>query len=304
MTRAHKRLAVGCLLAGVCSFVAGHTLGAETRVLIVAGLGGEPGYEIQFQRHANASAKRLREVANDVTLLLGEMAGRDAVRSALIDINRRTAADDALVLMLIGHGSYDGEHFRFNVPGPDFTAVDLAGWLEPVAAKRQLVVVTGSASGAVQAPLVHAGRTVITATRSGQERNATVFARYFSEALGANAADVDKDQRITGQEAFSYASREVEGYYASQQEMATEHPLSEGPEAATVLARLESLPAFELFVTPGYARLEALEQDIAALRADKSSYAQADYYAELQRLLLELVVVESQLEEVTGEGNP
>ncbi len=304
MTSARKRSIVGCLLVGVCSFVASNTLSAETRALIVAGLGGEPNYEIQFQRHAKTSAKRLREVATDVTLLLGETVNRDAVQSALADINQRTAADDALVVMLVGHGSYDGEHFRFNVPGPDFTAVDLAGWLEPVTAKRQLVVVTGSASGAVQAPLAHAGRTVITATRSGQERNATIFARYFSEALGANAADVDKDQRITAQEAFTYASQEVEGYYASQQEMATEHALSEGPEAATVLARLETLPAFELFASPGYARLEALEQDIAALRADKGSYAQADYYAELQRLLLELVVEQSQLEEVTGEGTP
>jgi len=304
VTVAHKHPLFFSILTSVCLLVSNHVQSAETHALIVAGLGGDSDYETQFQRHANKSAKHLREVANDITLLVGEMADRDAVQAALAEISQRTAADDALVLVFVGHGSYDGERFRFNVPGPDFTATDLAGWLEPVAAKRQLIVLTGSSSGAAQTPLEHPGRTVITATRSGEERNATVFARYFSEALEANAADIDKDLRITAQEAFSYAAHEVDDYYTSQRTMATEHPLSKGPEAAVVLARLESLPTIDPVVSPEYERRDALEHDIAALKADKNSYTQADYYAELQRLLLELVVVEIQIEDTAGEGNP
>jgi hypothetical protein len=291
------------LLLSIGVLVAGHIQAAETRVLIVAGLGGEPRYELQFQRQAKGLAGRLGEVASDVTLLLGESVDRDAVQSAIGEINQRTAAPDALVLMFVGHGSYDGERFRFNVPGPDFTAEDLAGWLEPAAARRQLVVVSGSASGAVQGPLEHAGRTVITATRSGEERNATVFGRYFGEALGASAADVDKDQQITAQEAFSYAASEVDRYYTSQHEMATEHPLSNGPQAATVLARLESVPTFDPTLAHLYDRREALERDIAALRADKDNYSLDDYFNALQRLLLDLAVVERQLPGSDGEDS-
>ncbi|MCZ6617552.1 MAG: hypothetical protein O7E57_05425 [Gammaproteobacteria bacterium] len=301
MAAPNRKLFFG-VLTSVCFFVAHHAQSAETRALIVAGLGGEPGYETEFQRHANTFANRLREISNDITLLLGELANRDAVRSALAGINQRASADDALVLVFVGHGSYDGEHFRFNVPGPDFTATDLAGWLEPVPAERQLVVVTGSSSGAVHAPLEHTGRLVITATRSGDERNATVFARYFHEALDADAADIDKDLRITAQEAFSYAANGVSHHYASRQTMATEHPLSEGPDGAIVLAQLTSLPTIDPVVSPAYEHRDALEEAINALRADKNSYLTADYYAELQRLLLELVVVEMQIEDAAEEG--
>lgn len=281
----------------ICVFllVTNATVAAQTRAIIVAGLGGEPDYEAEFQRHANLLARRLREVSNDVTLLLGDSVNRDVVQTHVAATVERTGADDALVLMLIGHGSHDGEHFRFNVPGKDFTATELAGWLEPAAAKRQLVVVTGSSSGAVQAVLEQPGRTVITATRSGGERNATVFARYFSEALGADAADVNKDHRITAQEAFSYTVDRVDGHYGSENEMMTEHALANGPESATVLAMLET-PTTLNPVTSEDAELLALEQAIAALRADKEHYTQANYYAELQRLLLELAVVASQIE--------
>ncbi len=270
---------------------------AQTRAIIVSGLGGEPDYEVEFQRHANLLARRLREVSNDVTLLLGDGVDRDIVQTTLTETIARTDVDDALVLMLIGHGSHDGERFRFNVSGKDFTATELSGWLEPAAAKRQLVVVTGSSSGAVQAVLEQPGRTVITATRSGGERNTTVFARYFSEALGADAADVNKDHRITAQEAFSYTVDRVDGHYGSENEMTTEHALANGPESATVLALLETPTTLDPIVPREDAELVALEQAIAALRADKERYTQADYYAELQRLLLELAVVGSQIED-------
>lgn len=293
--------ALYCALAGVCLFVSSHIQGAETRVLIVVGLGGESAYELQFQEHAEASAERLREVANDVTVLLGESVTRETVRSALAGINQRIGAQDALVVMFVGHGSYDGERFRFNIPGPDFTARELAGWLEPMAAKRQLVVVTGSSSGAVLGPLEQDGRTVMTATRSGEERNATVFAQYFTAALVDSAADVDKDRIITAHEAFSYASAAVDKHYSQLKEMATEHPQTNGPQAATVLARLERLPTIEPEFSPLVEQRTALEQDIAALRADKDNYPQDDYYTELQRLLLELVMVERQLEDATGQ---
>ncbi len=296
MSAVRQHVAMPGWLFCVCLLVM-NPAAAQTRAIIVAGLGGEPDYEAEFQRHANLLARRLREVSNDVTLLLGDGVDRDIVQTTLTETIARTDSDDALVLMLIGHGSHDGERFRFNVPGPDFTATELSVWLEPAAAKRQLVVVTGSSSGAAQAVLEQPGRTVITATRSGGERNATVFARYFSEALSADAADVNKDHRITAQEAFSYTVDRVDGHYGSENEMTTEHALANGPESAMVLALLETPTTLDPTVPREDAELVALEQAIAALRADKERYTQADYYAELQRLLLELVVVEHHIED-------
>ena len=49
--------------------------------------------------------------------------------------------------MLIGHGSYDGVEYKFNIPGPDLTGAEIASMLDHVPATRQLVVVTTSSSG-------------------------------------------------------------------------------------------------------------------------------------------------------------
>ena len=52
---------------------------------------------------------------------------------------------------------------------------------------------------------------VITATKTGTEKNATVFARYWVEALRDPAADTDKNETISALEAFRYAERKITG---------------------------------------------------------------------------------------------
>ena len=83
---------------------------------------------------------------------------------------------------------------------------------------------TTSASGGSIPALKKPGRAVITATKSGTEKNATVFARYWVEALQDPAADVDKNEAISALEAFQYAERKTAEFYTSQKRLATEHP--------------------------------------------------------------------------------
>jgi len=251
----------------------------------------------------DALARHFNSVSNDITLLQGERADQDTIHQSLNDIARRTLAEDTLVLIFVGHGSYDGERFRFNVKGPDFTARELASWLDPVRAEHQLVVFTGSSSGAVLGPLERAGRTIFSATRSGEERNATVFGQFFVAAFEDNVADTDKDQRITAFEAFQYAASRVEQYYESQNMMQTEHPTSSrsGP-AKIILARLQNKPTPAPASSPLLARATELELAIYALKLDKASYSQDAYFDQLQRLLLDLAFVEMELKR-TAEGD-
>ena len=95
--------------------------------------------------------------------------------------------------MLVGHGSYDGEAYKLNLPGPDIDGDEFAKLLAAVPARSQLVVNTTSASGAVLEKWAAEGRTLITATRSGFERNATRFAQHFAAALAAGSADINKN---------------------------------------------------------------------------------------------------------------
>ena len=69
------------------------------------------------------------------------------------------------------------------------------------------------------------GRAVIAATKSGTEKNATVFARYWVEALQDPAADTDKSDSISAMEAFTYAAKKTAAFYDSQKRLATEHPV-------------------------------------------------------------------------------
>jgi hypothetical protein len=261
---------------------------APTRVLIVSGLGGEQSYETAFQELAQSAADQLRDAGLDVTLLVGESATSAAVEQVIAE----QAADGVFVLIYIGHGTFDGETFRFNVIGRDFTAGKLAGWLGD--SSRQLIVVTGSASGAIHDALAAPGRSVLTATRNGNERNLTVFPRFFVEALSSNAADTDKDLNVTATEAFAYAEAKVNDYYDQNNRIVTEHPRSTGEPAALVLARLQS-PSASMVGQADDARLKDLENRIAELRASKSSMSLEQYFDELQRLLLQLAEEELNL---------
>lgn len=264
---------------------------SETRALIVAGLGGEPDYELAFQRQARTGAAALGTIADDVTLLLGKMATAERLREAFGELKARAGAQDAIVLVLIGHGSFDDRDYRFNIPGPDVTGTDLDAWLNDIGGGQQLVVVATSGSGALQAVLAAPDRTVMTATRSGAERNVTVFSRFFVAALEAAAADLDKDGLVSAAEAFQYAEANLLAHYADRNLMATEHPTLSGPEPMLALGRLPGAEPIAPAVGVADERMRALERDIEALRESKDDYDADIYYARLQQLLLELAVL-------------
>src|SRR5439155_5146174 len=107
----------------------------------------------------------------------------------------------------------------------DVTAEEIAAMCDHVAARRQLIVDTTSASGGAVQILERPRRAVIASNKSGTEKNATVFTRYWVEALQDPAADTDKSDSISAMEAFSYAARKTAAFYDSQKRLATEHPV-------------------------------------------------------------------------------
>ena len=68
-------------------------------------------------------------------------------------------------------------------------------------------------------------RVVITATKSGTEKNAVVFTRYWIDGLRDPSADTDKDGKTSALESFRYADRKTVEYFESQKLLATEHAL-------------------------------------------------------------------------------
>ena len=274
------------------------TASAEVHMLVVAGLGGEPAYASAFENQARVAAEHAEQTGATVRLLLEDAAGRDAIRDALADIGAQADADDLAIVQLIGHGSWDEEHYRFNVPGPDPTAADLGAWLGDVSA-RQLLILATSASGAAIDTLSADRRTVMAATRDGQQRNAVVFGDYWTQSLASAAADVNKDRRISADEAFDFTAQAVANHYQQEGRIATEHARQDGPGASTALAFLgDAAPARA--IDPALASLversDALGQEVERLKDEKAGLDEADYFARLQELLLELAQVERRLQ--------
>jgi hypothetical protein len=268
--------------------------------LIVGGLGGEPDYEQRFSSYSADLDKIARTLTDPsrVIHLSGKAATREALQAAFEKLSQ-SSRSDSLAVFFIGHGTYDSTNYKFNIPGPDITAQELRAWLDKVPASRQLVVLATSASGAAIDALKSDTRVVVTATRSGGERNAVVFARYWVEALRDPAADADKNETISAAEAFRYAEEKVKRFYTDQKRIATEHARLEGKLAGSfVLARLgeAAAAANDPARRKLLARREALETQIDALKFRKSALPGDQYKRELERLLLELAKVQEAIE--------
>jgi len=124
----------------------------------------------------------------------GAEVSRTSVLAEIKNIADNINEQDQFVLMLIGHASYDGERYRFNIPGPDLTDIDLKRSVDNVLANKQLIVLATSASGVMLQQLEKPGRVVVTATKSGGEINAVVFPKYWAAALTTVKADFDRNE--------------------------------------------------------------------------------------------------------------
>jgi hypothetical protein len=286
-------LAVGLVIASGAS--------AATQVLVIAGLGGEAQYQERFTKWSETVAQASASATGDaakVKRLSGNGARREQIQAALQEAARELGAGDQFVLVLLGHGSYDGSEYRFNIEGPDITGSELRALLDRVPA-QQLLVNTTSTSGAMAEGWANARRVVITATRTGGERNATRFGGFWAEALTDEAADTDKDGNISAQEAFDYTTRKVADSYKSDTAILTERARLGGAEPSRfVVARLGASARFA-----NDAQLVALraEQDgilarLAEMKARKGELAEDDYYNRIEPVLVEMARVGSRIE--------
>ena len=289
---------------------------AAVYYVTVAGLGGEPDYEQRFTAAAqdlDRVFKADRSTAHVYTLT-GAQATAQHLKETLGEVARDAKADDDFVLILIGHGSFDGSEYKFNLVGPDLTAAEIAAMCDRIPARRQLIVDTTSASGGAVQALERQGRAVIAATKSGTEKNATVFARYWVEALQDPEADTDKSDSVSAMEAFTYAAKKTAAFYDSQKRLATEHavfddigrgePVREPGNGQGAFMSSFTLLRFgtsqQAANNPAkralLAKKEELEQRIDTLKYQKAAMDPDDYKKQLTAALLELAKVQEDLD--------
>jgi hypothetical protein len=285
-------------------------------VVVVVGAEGEPEYGRQFGQWADRWAEAAKKAGAEY-VEVGRDAGKGEgdkkrLQEAVVDACREQHRP--LWVVMIGHGTHDGREAKFNLRGPDVTDAEMAEWLN--ACRRPLAVVDcSSASAPFLKKLAGPNRVVITATRAGSENNFARFGDFMSAAVADPAADLDKDGQTSLLEAFIAASHRVEEFYKQDARLATEHALLEdngdglgipadwfqgtrATKAAKDGAPLDGLRAHqwalvmsdaEKSLGPEFrAARDGLELEVEALRAKKAKMAEAEYYAQLEPLLVRL----------------
>jgi hypothetical protein len=278
--------------------------------IIINGAGGEAVYAKQFEEWTtqlgSVLSSRFGFDQKQLTVLKGATA--EDVKRTFTTLKTQLDTNNVLFVFLIGHGSFDGKESKFNLVGPDLSAGDYNGLLSALPTKRVVVFNMSSASGEFIKSLSAKGRIVVTATKSGQETNATRFAGFLISALSATDADTDQDGHTSVLEAFVYANRLTADFYKQAGRLATEHAMfddngdgvgREKLEAGEgLLARatyLDSLSTDEAAASAATGRLlkerTRLEGEIEQLIALKGIMAEAEYEAKLERLFIELAKV-------------
>ena len=305
-------------------------------LLVIVGLAGDPEHGAQFHKWGTTLAEASTKVgvSADRLIYLGEAkeggarvtgrATREEIEKALATFAAAAAPEDVVYVVLFGHGSYDGQTARFNLPGPDMTASDFNTQLRKLRTRNIVFVNTASSSGPFVEDLSAPGRTIITATRSGAQQFTTLFGGYFVEAFSSEGADADKNRRLSMLEAYLYAKGEVARAYEREGLLATEHALlddngdKKGSQDPTptgaegkLAAALSLGSAADAAPLPEDPKLRALylerreiERRVESLRLLKDSLPPAKYTSELERLVTDLALKTREIRTLEGDPKP
>ena len=324
------------------SSMATPTHAQDVHLLTVVGLGGDPEYRELFHGWAvdlrSAAIERfglseerivyLGESPDNAPGVIDDRSTLENMGAALARMTGVVGPRDRVLVMLIGHGTGQGEDARFNLPGPDLTPGALNLMLGDFTTQTVAIVNTSPSSGPFLPALSGPNRVILTATRTAQERNETQFGGFFVEAIKEDASDLDKDGRTSLAEAFQYATAEVSRYYESLNLLATEHAQldddgdgqgsvelgedgSDGGLAGTFWLgssspspSSSSLAVPDSITDPELIRLfeekADLERRVLELRALRGQIEESRYEQELEDLLVELALKNREIREKGG----
>ena len=309
---------IACLAAAAVILLHASSAAAGQRfALIVSGASGGPEYVAQYDRWSSDLAKSLIENLKVepalVTVLADTTQSASAstaenVRRIVETISHRMTRDDVLLIVLIGHGTFDGTDAKFNLVGRDLESTEWSELLRPLRG-RLVLVNTASASFPFLERLAGPRRIIVTSTDSPAQRFDTVFPDYFIPALSDTAADLDKNGRISVWEAFAAASAGVGRHYQQRGQLSTERALlddngdgagsepsspGEDGSAASRTYLDESLPGAaptDEVLLKLLQRKTRLETEVEDLKIRKRFLPAAEYAKEFERIMIELARV-------------
>ena len=295
---------------------------AENRwAIIISGASGGEKYAEQMATWRNdlrtALVSRYQfkpefvKVLVDEAATSGDKGSAENVRKVFAEIKKGGSREDFVFVVLLGHGTYDGNVAKFNLIGPDLTAKDWTDMLSGVQG-RLTVVNTTEASFPFLESLTTKGRVVITATDSPAQKYATVFPEYFVKAMKEASTDLDKNGRTSIYEVFAAASAAEKQHYEQRGQLTTERALlddngdgkgreatAEGPDGGIArIAYLDTEVVAES-TNPELAALIRRRRDLEARAEEhkelKGVMPDTEWQAQFEKLMLELAQVSAEI---------
>jgi hypothetical protein len=304
-------------------------LEAADQIIIVAGKSGQPDFAekyAQFIRQLHEVFLTKQGFSSTQITVFAESGAQfpfattsctvEKIQMAFAQLANNLQKADLVAVILLGHGTYDGDWAKFNLEGPDLRDLDWAQLLDRLPSPRQVFVNTTSASGPFIEKLSKAGRVVITATRNGEEKYATTFPEYFIEALQKpDEADLDKNGTVSLLEAFDYSRDRVVRFYETANRLRPEHPLldddgdgngSETPAANSgdgqIAAKTFLVANASSASQPAITSNNPLEKEkarllaeIENLKARKNTLAESEYNRKIEELFIRLAKLNRQI---------
>lgn len=303
---------------------------SDSTLTVIVGAPGEDGYGEMFNEWA-ARWKRTAQTANvRFQQIGGDTSGKasdtnpndessndfDRIEDHLAELAARPPKSAWIVL--IGHGTFDGQLARFNLVGRDVTANQLAGWTKAI--DCPLVIVNcAAASGPFINAISGDGRTVATATKNGSEQNFARFGDALSRAVESNQVDFDKDGQTSLLEALVEAVKETQAYYQNDGRLETEHALIDdngdgrgtridwfqgvriSANKSAKTNQLDGQVARDLVLIPSESlislteiqqqRRDEIERQLAQLRMSRPKPIDEKYLSKIEQLLIELAEI-------------
>jgi hypothetical protein len=296
---------------------------ATHEVLVIVGAKGEETFDAKFRAAATAWQEACKRAGARCDVVGGADGSPPEASDDRGRVERWLAAKEdttsaPLWLVYVGHGTFDGKVAQLNVRGKDISMEELDGWLKRFTKRTVIVIHGGSASAPAIPALAAPNRIVISATRSGEEVNYARFGERFAESVANPAADIDQDGQTSLLEAFLTASKHVQSLYAEGGRMATEHALIDdnGDKQGTAAdwfkgTRLVKRPdkggeadglragqivlvgtEEERALSPEQrSQREHWEKELAALRRQKESMNEKEYWLRVEEILRKLAAM-------------
>lgn len=143
-------------------------------------------------------------------------------KKAVQDIKSRSGAADTILLILIGHGGFDGADSYYCLSDSNLSDIEMAGLFKDIKRDKLIFVFSPCNSGGFVDDLSGNNTVTITSTRK-DETNRAAFIEPFLTAFDGSG-DADMDGKVSLAEAFNHASASVKQQYIDDSwGMLTEH---------------------------------------------------------------------------------